>query len=45
MYIYIYVCIQYLVGGFKPSKNMKVNWDDDIPNTSKNIKCSNHYIE
>ena len=21
-----------LVGGFNPSENMKVSWDDDIPN-------------
>ena len=25
-----------LVGGFNPSENMKVNWDDDIPNIWKN---------
>ena len=24
-----------------PLKNMKVNWDDDIPNIWKNNKCSN----
>ena len=23
-----------------PLKNMKVNWDDDIPNIWKNEKCS-----
>ena len=27
-----------LVGGFNPLKNMKVNWDDDIPNRWKNKK-------
>ena len=32
---------QVLVGGFKPSdKNMKVSWDDDIPNIWENKKCS-----
>jgi hypothetical protein len=25
----------YLVGGFNPSENMKVSWDDDIPNMEK----------
>ena len=30
-----------LVGGWStPLKNMKVSWDDDIPNIWKNIKCS-----
>jgi len=27
-----------LVGGFNTLKNMKVDWDDDIPNTWKVIK-------
>ena len=26
----------YLVGGFNPLKNMKVNWDDEIPNIWEN---------
>ena len=31
----------YLVGGWAtPLKNMKVNWDDDIPNIWENKKCS-----
>ena len=31
----------YLVGGIPtPLKNMKVNWDDDIPNIWENKKCS-----
>jgi hypothetical protein len=30
----------YLVGVSIPLKNMKVNWDDDIPNIWKNKKCS-----
>ena len=30
-----------LVGGWAtPLKNMKVNWDDDIPNIWENKKCS-----
>ena len=30
-----------LVGGIPtPLKNMKVNWDDGIPNIEKNKKCS-----
>ena len=30
-----------LVGGWAtPLKNMKVNWDDDVPNIWKNKKCS-----
>ena len=29
-----------LVGGFNPLKNMKVSWDDDIPNIWKNKQCS-----
>ena len=28
----------YLVGGLNPLKNMKVNWDDDIPNIWENAK-------
>ena len=28
----------YLVGGSTPLKNMKVSWDDDIPNIWKNIQ-------
>jgi hypothetical protein len=28
----------WLVGGFNPLKNMKVSWDDDIPNIWKFIK-------
>ena len=32
---------QHLVGGWAtPLKNMKVNWDDDIPNIWENKKCS-----
>ena len=32
-----------LVGGWAtPLKNMKVNWDDEIPNIWDNKKCSNH---
>ena len=27
-----------LVGGFNPLENMKVNWDDDIPNIDGKIK-------
>ena len=30
-YIYIYICIYWLVVS-TPLKNMKVSWDDDIPN-------------
>ena len=30
-----------LVGGIlTPLKNMKVSWDDEIPNIRKNTKCS-----
>ena len=38
IYIYTYVYIYiYLVGGIPtPLKNMKVSWDDDIPNIWKN---------
>ena len=44
LYVYqrVYGCklihlIQYLVGGIPtPLKNMKVSWDDDIPNIWKN---------
>ena len=33
------VCYIILVGGwFTPLKNMKVNWDDDIPNIDGKIK-------
>ena len=30
----------WLVVDYTPLKNMKVKWDDDIPNTWENIKCS-----
>ena len=31
----------FLVGGWAtPLKNMKVNWDDEIPNRWENKKCS-----
>jgi hypothetical protein len=29
-----------LVGGFNPSENMKVSWDDEIPNIWTSKKCS-----
>ena len=33
-----------LVGGWPiPLKNMKVNWDDDIPKIWKNKTCSSHH--
>ena len=32
-----------LIGGFTPSENMKVSWDDEIPNMWKNkIHVPNH---
>ena len=48
LYVYqrVYGCklihlIQYLVGGIPtPLKNMKVSWDDEIPNIWKNKKFS-----
>ena len=40
IYIYIYTYI-YLVGGWPtPLKNMKVSWDDEIPNIWESKKCS-----
>ena len=41
IYVYIYVYVQYiyLVGGIPtPLNNMKVSWDDDIPNMRKHKK-------
>ena len=35
------ILISELVGGIPtPLKNMKVSWDDDIPNIWRNKKCS-----
>ena len=28
--------MEMLIGGFNPSENMKVSWDDDIPNIWEN---------
>jgi hypothetical protein len=30
--IHLNLLNHHLVGGFNPSENMKVSWDDDIPN-------------
>ena len=41
--LYIYICICNLSGWWlnpTPLKNVKVTWDDDIPNIWKNKKCS-----
>ena len=39
--MYILHILYILVGGIPtPLKNMKVNWDDDIPNIWKNKTCS-----
>ena len=36
---WVEVTQNYLVGGLNP-KNMKVNWDDEVPNIWENKKCS-----
>ena len=41
LYIYVYIIYIYLVGGaITILKNMKVNWDHDIPKYMENKKCS-----
>ena len=35
-----FIRISWQVGGIPPLKNMKVSWDDEIPNIWKNKKCS-----
>ena len=32
--------MEMLIGGFNPSENMKVSWDDDIPNIWTNKTCA-----